>query len=86
MKNYISTLAFLFCCTLGIAQQTPAADQQNSILILGATAHIGDGTLLENSAIGLRDGKSLKSLQQMQYKINTAKLLMLLDNTYTLDL
>ena len=57
MKNYILTLVFLFCCTLGIAQQTPAADQQNSILILGATAHIGDGTVLENSAIGLRDGK-----------------------------
>ena len=57
MKNYISTLVFLFCCTLGIAQQTPAADQQNSILILGATAHIGDGTVLENSAIGLHDGK-----------------------------
>ena len=57
MKNYISTLVFLFCCTLGIAQQTPAADQQNSVLILGATAHIGDGTVLENSAIGLHDGK-----------------------------
>ena len=57
MKNYILTLVFLFCCTLGIAQQTPAADQQNSILILGATAHIGDGTVLENSAIGLHDGK-----------------------------
>ena len=57
MKNYILTLVFLFCCTLGIAQQTPAADQQNSVLILGATAHIGDGTVLENSAIGLHDGK-----------------------------
>ena len=57
MKNYISTLVFLFCCTLGIAQQTPAADQQNSVLILGATAHIGDGTVLKNSAIGLHDGK-----------------------------
>ena len=60
MKKYISTFVFLFCCTLGIAQQTPAADQQNSILILGATAHIGDGTILENSAIGLRDGKIIE--------------------------
>ena len=60
MKNYISTFVFLFYCTLGIAQQTPAADQQNSILILGATAHIGDGTILENSAIGLRDGKIIE--------------------------
>ena len=60
MKNYILTLAFLISCSIGIAQQTPAANQQNSILILGATAHIGDGTVLENSAIGLLDGKILE--------------------------
>lgn len=57
MKNYILTIAFLFIGTIGIAQQTPAADQQESILILGATAHIGDGTILENSAIGMLNGK-----------------------------
>ena len=60
MKNYILTLAFLISYSIGIAQQTPAANQQNSILILGATAHIGDGTVLENSAIGLLDGKILE--------------------------
>lgn len=57
MKNYILTIAFLFIGIIGIAQQTPAADQQESILILGATAHIGDGTILENSAIGMLNGK-----------------------------
>jgi len=60
MKNYILTLAFLISCSIGIAQQTPAANQQNSFLILGATAHIGDGTVLENSAIGLLDGKIIE--------------------------
>ena len=60
MKNYILKLAFLISCSIGIAQQTPAANQQNSILILGATAHIGDGTVLENSAIGFLDGKILE--------------------------
>lgn len=39
------------------SQQTPADTQQNSLLIVGATAHIGDGTLLENSAIGFENGK-----------------------------
>jgi imidazolonepropionase-like amidohydrolase len=39
------------------AQQTPGASQTEDILILGATAHIGDGTVLENSAIGFKAGK-----------------------------
>ncbi len=40
-----------------IAQQTPAAKQSESILILGATAHIGNGQIIENSAIGFDNGK-----------------------------
>jgi imidazolonepropionase-like amidohydrolase len=39
------------------AQQTPAPDQSESILVLGATAHIGNGTLIENSAVGFDKGK-----------------------------
>ena len=43
--------------TLLQAQQTPANKQTKSVLILNATAHIGDGTVIENSAIGFKDGK-----------------------------
>jgi imidazolonepropionase-like amidohydrolase len=39
------------------AQQTPAPKQQKSILILNAKAHLGNGTVLENSAIGFKNGK-----------------------------
>ena len=39
------------------AQQTPAPKQQKSILILNAKAHLGNGTDLENSAIGFKNGK-----------------------------
>lgn len=60
MKKYILILAFLCNLSLGIAQQTPAKDQQSTILIKGATAHIGDGSILENSAIGLRNGKIIE--------------------------
>lgn len=42
---------------MAIAQQTPAADQSESILVIGATAHIGDGQVIENSAIGFDNGK-----------------------------
>ena len=39
------------------AQQTPAPKQQKSILILNAKAHLGNGTVIENSAIGFKNGK-----------------------------
>ena len=39
------------------AQLTPALKQSKSVLILYATAHLGNGTIIENSAIGFVDGK-----------------------------
>lgn len=47
-------------CSISIlsqAQQTPAAKQSKSVLILNATAHLGNGEVIENSAIGFVDGK-----------------------------
>jgi len=54
-KIYIILTALI--TTFGTAQQTPASKQTESILIVGATAHIGNGTVIENSAIGFSDGK-----------------------------
>ena len=39
------------------AQQTPAANQAATILIQGATLHIGDGSIIENGMIGIANGK-----------------------------
>ena len=39
------------------AQQTPAKPQSQPILITGATAHLGNGEVIENSAIAFEDGK-----------------------------
>lgn len=36
---------------------TPAGEQTKRILILGATAHIGNGTVITNSAVGFEKGK-----------------------------
>jgi len=41
----------------GIAQQTPAPIQKGEITITGATAHIGNGTIIENSVIVFENGK-----------------------------
>ena len=55
------------------AQQTPAPKQQKSILILNAKAHLGNGTVLENSAIGFKNGKidvvsSVNSVNKANYE------------------
>jgi imidazolonepropionase-like amidohydrolase len=50
-------IILLFISFIGFAQQTPALKQTKSILILGAKAHIGDGTVIENSYISIVDGK-----------------------------
>jgi imidazolonepropionase-like amidohydrolase len=55
-KNIIFVLLALVSITTK-AQQIPAPKQSKSILILNATAHLGNGKIIENSAIGFQDGK-----------------------------
>lgn len=47
----------MLCITIGFAQQTPAPKQTKDFAIVGATAHIGDGTIIENSVIVVSNGK-----------------------------
>ena len=56
MKKIITALSILVSGVL-LGQQTPADVQSKSILIVGATAHIGDGTIIKNSAIGFENGR-----------------------------
>ena len=55
--NYIKNLFVLIALTLSTinAQQTPA--QSTTIAIIGGVAHIGDGTVIENSIIIFSNGK-----------------------------
>ena len=57
MKKIIYSLLFFFLVGNSIAQQTPAEAQTTAFSIEGATAHIGDGTIIENSLIMFADGK-----------------------------
>lgn len=58
MKKYIkySLIAFLFAGTV-IAQQTPAPKQTEAYTIHGATAHLGNGKVINNSLVIFKDGK-----------------------------
>ena len=59
MKNYILNIALLLLLGFYAEAQVPipAKAQSNAILLTGATAHIGDGTVLNNAAIGFENGK-----------------------------
>lgn len=59
MKNFkYIVFAFLLVFTLtGNAQQTPANKQTEAITIKGATAHLGNGSVIENSVIVFENGK-----------------------------
>lgn len=54
--NLLIALLLTFGAT-SWAQQTPASKQIETISITGATAHIGDGTVVENCTIVFEDGK-----------------------------
>ncbi|MFT5621886.1 MAG: imidazolonepropionase-like amidohydrolase [Parvicella sp.] len=55
MKNIIYIFLLLSISNWG--QETPGKSQQKSILLLNGIAHIGDGTVINKSAIGIKDGK-----------------------------
>lgn len=59
MKKIIYTLSLALCfsASKGIAQQTPAPVQNEAVTIVGATAHIGNGEVIENSLIIFQNGK-----------------------------
>ncbi|OZV70063.1 amidohydrolase family protein [Winogradskyella aurantia] len=56
-SNKINIILFMLCITLSYAQQTPAPEQTKDFAIIGATAHIGNGTVIENSIIVVSNGK-----------------------------
>ena len=66
MKNLL--LSFL-CLSIQIAtaQQSPAREQEKTIAIVGATAHVGNGEVIENSALIFKEGKITSSVFLEQY-------------------
>ncbi len=58
MKSIINSfIAILIVAFSAKAQQTPAPKQSQTISIVGATAHIGNGEIVENALVIFKDGK-----------------------------
>ncbi|MCK8481466.1 amidohydrolase family protein [Psychroserpens algicola] len=66
---YTLVTAFL-SITLGFSQQTPAPKQSKTIAITGATAHIGNGTVINNSIIIFENGKLINVADMANVKPN----------------
>ena len=56
MKYIKLILLSILCVFTGNAQQTPADTQSKSIAIVGGTAHLGNGTVIQNSLITFESG------------------------------
>ncbi len=56
------------------AQQTPAKPQTKAIAITGATAHIGNGEVYENSIIILENGKISNIIKDNTIKVDPSKM------------
>lgn len=56
LKHYILPV-LLFIAGSVTAQQTPASQQDRAVTIVGATAHLGNGEVIENSLIIFENGK-----------------------------
>jgi len=66
--TYIYILIFTFFIGNIFAQQTPAPNQQTDYSIEGATAHLGNGEVIENSLIMFSEGK-IKFVGRAEMKI-----------------
>ena len=58
-KTILILLTFSLSHLLTSHAQTPAKPQQRQIVLLNGTAHIGNGTVIEKSAIGFENGELL---------------------------
>ena len=56
-KQIIYSMLFFLIIGNSFAQQTPGAKQTKAFTIEGATAHLGDGTVINNSLIMFANGK-----------------------------
>src|SRR3989344_50289 len=56
-KSVFLLLFFVHAFSLVYSQLSPAPRQKEHIIIMNATAHLGDGNIIENSVVAFENGK-----------------------------
>ena len=76
MRKVLFVISIIFSLKSFAQNPSPALPQKEAILIMNGTAHIGNGQIIQNSAIGIKDGKivlvadaTLIKLDKEAYKI-----------------
>jgi imidazolonepropionase-like amidohydrolase len=73
-KNLQLLIAFNFLVLISFAQNpAPAKAQTENILIMNATAHLGNGQVIQNSAIGFENGKLILVADATTIKFDKSK-------------
>jgi len=74
LRCWISLMTFALLPFAASAQiPMPAQKQQQSILILNATAHLGNGEVIKRAAIGFREGKIDMVLAAIDIRMDSTK-------------
>ena len=71
-KFFYTVLIIILSIYQGFSQVTPADVQTNSILLYGGSLHIGNGEVIEKSAVGFKDGKIIESVDIEYNQIDTS--------------
>src|SRR5690348_7528812 len=56
MRKLLLLSFFFFLQTVQAQRPTPAPAQTKSMLVIGATVHVGNGTVIDDGAVGFRNG------------------------------
>ncbi len=68
-----AAILLLFCTAVFSQQPVPAKPQAKNILIMNATAHLGNGHTIENSVIGFENGKLILVGDATMVRIDKSK-------------
>ena len=81
MKKYLKIVALLLPLCGFKAQNIPAPKQSESVLIMNATAHLGNGEVIENSVIGFQEGKLTLVADARQIRLDMSSYKKVIDAT-----
>ena len=79
MKKIFIAIGIIFSLKSFAQNPAPALPQKEAILILNGIAHIGNGQVIQNSAIGFKDGKLILVADATRIKLDKSEYKLIID-------